>query len=148
MAFDSLTKEQLDLLLANTSPHSFKFNVLRFHEKHNRIINTEPTTETEKLGTRLEDLLISYQDQVREELTILAGIIKDLKGSDTTPDSGSDLLVCIATLLAGVMFHRRSIAAQLGLPMEEIVEGCLGLALSDSDHDPLVVTSTIMHGIQ
>ena len=154
MAFDSLTQEALDQLLQHTSPHSFKFNVKRALELAKLPINTEPTTDPDKLGETLEDLLISLKVSLQDELQGVSLMIDDArKMGETSGEEASDMLVILTTILAGVMFHRRSLAMNLGVPLEEVTEALIGSAIQQSlvpdfDVDLMSVTSTILYGIK
>ena len=149
MSYSYLTKEQLDFVLARTSPHSFKHNIERMNAMYKLPINTEPTLhglhkpngDFELPSTRLKGFLKTIRDEAEEGDTDKGGIVgeggilKKLLALEYEADQGhqihdteeyKDALVDLADWLGDMMVFIRSEAMKYGLPLEECLEAING----------------------
>lgn len=149
MSYEHLTKEQLDFVLARTSPHSFKHNIERMNAMFRLPINTEPTLfglhkpngDPELPSNRLKGFLKTIRDEADEGDTDKGGVVGQggilakLLALEAESDNGQasadteavkDVLVDLADWLGDMMVYIRSEAMKYGLPIEECLEAING----------------------
>jgi hypothetical protein len=132
MSYQVLSKEQLDHVLARTSPHSFKFNVARMHEIYRLPINDEPTLDPAKLGDTAISRLNKFKQTLLDEVDEVTEIITKLEAAEAATSHkeqaalAQDALTDIADWLSDIIVYCRSEGMKFGLPIEETLEAVMG----------------------
>jgi hypothetical protein len=147
-----LTKTQLDGVLNNVTQHSIPHNIECYNASLELPIATEPTllgvdnfpsAELAQFSATLHNLtnLLSGEGGVVGELLHIESV------GDFTGDSAQDLLVRLSAILANLHISLRSEAMKFGIPLEEVVEACIGGQLNTQPSRINSAIKTLLFGL-
>lgn len=132
-----LCNEDLQTILSRTSAHSTIHNIKELAAYRGEQLQSEPALRTDApyIGSliRLGETLISQPSALRDVDTLV-----NAKGANT--------LVAVANWLAKAVIEIHYVAAQLGIPLEDVQNGVIADMLNGST-DHRAVVATMMFGV-
>lgn len=126
----TLSRDEFTRIMSWTSPHSFKHNVIALHQMLDIPISTELVTDIE--GDP-EDLI-----------PCLDGVLTSLKDVKALSDPRLKIAL-VSRDLANTAITLRSIAAVLGIPLEDIQDAIIASCLNGVDPQPTI--NTMLFGL-
>lgn len=138
-----LTKEELNELLTNISPHSFKHNIVNLMGTIDVAVAAELVTD--------RGLLLEALEEGAPEFSKCVDMFKNVRtlilSSEPSETVSQDAVSLIAGVLAMAVIRARILAAQLGIPLEEVQDVLTAVYLKNKDDLSESAVNTVLFGL-
>lgn len=138
-----LTKEELNELLTNISPHSFKHNIVNLMGTIDVAVAAELVTDRGLLLEALEEGAPEFSKCV----DLFNNVHASVRSSEPGEEVGQVAVSAIAGILATIVIQARITAAQLGIPLEEVQDVLTATFLKEKDDLSESAVNTVLFGL-
>lgn len=138
-----LTKEELNELLTNISPHSFKHNIVNLMGTIDVAVAAELVTDRGLLLEALEEGAPEFSKCV----DMFNNVHASVRSSEPDETIGQAAVSALAGILGMTVIRARITAAQLGIPLEEVQDVLTATFLKNKDDLSASAVNTVLFGL-